>query len=361
MNIILYIPKETEKEECNHQLVAALKHYIGEDATVTNIASFKNTSPTLIHIFGCWNYAAGMMLFKAHKAGIPTIYSPLGGLQPWILKKHKGDKQIKQFAYQKRMTSLASAVHITNKLEYENLLKLNWNNRLQIIENKEVTNCISEEEMGSRMLVFYQKVLDSNTYSLIDKEKFCIIKNLLQAGIDKDFYRNNETKKDLVNRLQNLKNEEWRHIFLYASQELILDKIYDGLTRLQFHTPPFNFNQIERFPTSNHYSNKKITIDPNKLEESLCKAFHALHEELKHQTAPLSHLCDLYELLRFTSYNEDLFAELIDKSGLYKFTSRIIGVLQDCIGLTEGFMPILPIHDKETDKIKRDLTKIRYL
>jgi len=361
MNIILYIPKETEKEECYHQLVSALKHQIGEDATVTNIASFKNTLPNLIHVFGCWNYAAAMMLFKAHKAGIPTVYSPLGGLQPWALKKHKGDKEMKQLAYQKRMTSLASALHATNKLEYENLLKLNWNNRLQIIENKEITNDISEEEMGSKMQVFYQKVLDSNSYSLIDHDTFNIIGNLLQAGIDKDSYQNNDTKADLINRLQQLKKEDWRHIFLYASQELILDKLYEGLTRLQFHAPSINLDEIELFPIDNHYSNNKITIDPNNLESSLCKAFHTLHEELKHRTAPLSHLSDLYEFLRFTSYNEDLFAELTEKSGLYKFTSRVIGVLQDCIGLTEGFMPILPIHDKETDKIKKGLTKIRYL
>jgi hypothetical protein len=241
------------------------------------------------------------------------------------------------------------------------LLKLKWNTRLQMIENSAITNDISEEEMASKMLSLYQKVLDSNTYTLIDKETFRIIGNLLQAGVDKDSYRNKEVKTDLLNRLQQLKEEDWRNIFLYASEEQIIDKIKNALNRLQFHAPSINLETIKRFPTSDHYISEKITIDPNDLEHSLCKAFETLYKEMKHKTAPLSHLSDLYELLRFTSYDEDKFAELINKSGMQNFASRVIGVLEECIGLTEGFMPISPLYDKETDKIKRDITKIRKL
>ncbi|MCH4147185.1 MAG: hypothetical protein LKG25_04100 [Prevotella sp.] len=361
MNVILYIPTDVHKEDSHLQLVTALQQQLGDMIEVTHTASFKGAHPSLIHVFGCWNYAAAMMLFKANKAGIPTVYSPLGGLQPWILDKHKGDKEMKMLAYQKRMTSLASALHATNKLEYDNLVKLKWNKRLQMIENSAITNDISEEEMASKMLSLYQKVLDSNTYTLIDKETFRIIGNLLQAGVDKDSYRNKEVKADLLNRLQQLKEEDWRNIFLYASEEQIIDKIKNALNRLQFHAPSINLETIKRFPTSDHYISEKITIDPNDLEHSLCKAFETLYKEMKHKTAPLCHLSDLYELLRFTSYDEDKFAELINKSGMQNFASRVIAVLEECIGLTEGFMPISPLYDKETDKIKRDITKIRKL
>ena len=53
-------------------------------------------------------------------------------------------------------------------------------------------------------------------------------------------------------------------------------------------------------------------------------------------------LCDIFQALRFHDYDEDNFAELIQKKGISKFTARILYQMQEAFGLELGYMPILP-------------------
>ena len=53
-------------------------------------------------------------------------------------------------------------------------------------------------------------------------------------------------------------------------------------------------------------------------------------------------LCDIFQALRFHDYDEDNFAELIQKKGIAKFTARTLYQMQEAFGLELGYMPILP-------------------
>ena len=53
--------------------------------------------------------------------------------------------------------------------------------------------------------------------------------------------------------------------------------------------------------------------------------------------------------------NDDLLAEKLEDAGLTKSAARLIQVLNEELLLDEGFMPIDPLDDKQTDKLRNNL------
>lgn len=82
-----------------------------------------------------------------------------------------------------------------------------------------------------------------------------------------------------------------------------------------------------------------------------------LRYEMEHQSAPLLHLLDLYEVLRFEDVDEDRLVEILKIIAIEGFAAHIMGVTHRVLGLTEGFMPMSPKDDKETDLMVRSITK----
>lgn len=353
--------KTDYKEEVNRLLMDALLGAFGEDAELRHEASLKGTPPTLVHVFGCWNRTAAAMIFKARRRDIPTVYSPLGGLMPWKLKEQKYDRQLKMLSFQKRMTAEARAILAFSKLEAEQILKSKWNERVQQTGNPFVTNQISEDEMLREVHAFYQKVLDSNSSSLLDRNMLGIIGSLLQASLDKDAFLNEDHKARLLKATQNLKDEDWRNIFLYASDELIIDRLRQGIAYLKIPAPDIPLQEIDRFAPTHQYTGQSITMVGAEPEKELAKVFRMLYSEVDHDSMPLSHLADLYQILRFVNYDENEFENIIRKGRQEKFVARILGTMAEILNLTEGFMPIPPINDGETDKLIKNITKIRKL
>lgn len=361
MRLILYMSKTDYKDEINHQLIDALLKAYGEDAELRHEASLKGTPPTLVHVFGCWNRTAADMIFKAHRKDIPTVYSPLGGLMPWKLKEQKYGRQLKMLSFQRQMTTKAYALLAFSQLEAEQLLEIKWNEKVQFIENPFVTNQISEEGMLQKIRAFYQKVLDSNSSSLLDRNTLGIIGGLLQASLDKDAFLDENHKTGLLNAIRNLREEDWRTIFLYASDELIINRLRQGIAYLKIQAPDIPLHDTVRFDPNRQYTEQPITIEGAEPEKELAKVFKTLYGEVRHDSMPFSHLADLYQILRFVNYDENKFESIIRKDRQEKFVGRILGVMANILNLTEGFMPISPVNDKETDRLTGNITKIRRL
>ena len=359
MRLILYMSKTDYKDEINRRLMDSLLGAFREDAELRHETSLKGAPPTLVHVFGCWNRTAADMIFKAHRRDIPTVYSPLGGLMPWNLKDRKYARQLKMLSFQRQMTIEARALLAFGKLEAEQLLEMKWNNRTQFVENPFITNQISEEGMIQKIRAFYQKVLDSNSSSLLDRNTLGIIGGLLQASLDKDAFLDESHKTELLNAIRNLKEEDWRTILLYASDELIINRLLQGISYLKIQAPDIPLHDIDRFAPNRQYTEQPIAIEGVEPEKELAKVFKTLYNEVNHDSMPLSHLADLYKILRFTDYDENEFEGIIRKGRQEKFAARILGAMADILNLTEGFMPISPINDGETGRLIKNITKIR--
>ena len=44
---------------------------------------------------------------------------------------------------------------------------------------------------------------------------------------------------------------------------------------------------------------------------------------------------------------------------MQKFASRLLFVMKDILGLTEGFMPLEATDDKATDRLRKAITKLK--
>ena len=92
--------------------------------------------PDIIHINCCWMPGCAFTQKWAQQLGYKVVLTPHGMLEPWIIKRHHWTKKIPALLlYQKRAIIKADYLHATAKSEKENLLKLGYNNKIEIIAN----------------------------------------------------------------------------------------------------------------------------------------------------------------------------------------------------------------------------------
>lgn len=53
-------------------------------------------------------------------------------------------------------------------------------------------------------------------------------------------------------------------------------------------------------------------------------------------------VCQIFQCLRFSSYDEDNFSILAKKAGISKFTARLLQYISNTFYMEKGYMPILP-------------------
>ena len=70
----------------------------------------------------------------------------------------------------------------------------------------------------------------------------------------------------------------------------------------------------------------------------------------------LLHLIELTRELYRDTVNEDALVETIEEKGLTKFAGRLMQVLHEQTRLDEGYMPVDPVDDRSTKKIRESIT-----
>lgn len=359
MRIVVYISRADYADEVNRKVADTLLQALGEDAELRHAASLKGDRPRLVHVFGCWNRDAASMVSKAHRQRIPTLYSPLGGLMPWNIDNHKGEKEIKTLQYQRRMTATANALHAFSPLEERQLRRLAWNNNIEMIGNPFTTSQLTAAEMADRMTALYKKTLDTFPNLQLPAAALRIVGDILQAAIDKDSWHEEARKKSLERTLGELTDEDWHYIWLYSADELITPLMRKGIATLKLQVPSMQPAAVDRFPSSRKYNEATLTIDGDDAARALAKTLQDARKETARGAMPLSHLADIYRLLRYTDYDEDAFTDAIRKHHMQKFVARLLAVEYEVMHLTEGFMPITPIADKAARRLLHRITKIQ--
>lgn len=379
MKILFYVTPEADASPIYHEMVTQLAFSMRELADVDvsssqdaySVQSLKVND--LVHIFGCWNIAATRLLLKAYHDHVPTVYSPLGGLQPWVVKHRKTALALSS---QRSMTHKALAVHVCGKLEQETFRSLKWNNRVALIKNPILTSKISFPEMATQMFALYQKVIDSFSRLLLSDKACQAIGELLALGIDDTLLKDKHRIDNMRTLMAELSEADWRKISIYASDERIAESIKTGLTRLQLTAPICDVEDIERFMRDVHYTQgllqddkllsrnplvkSKLSdiLEPNEnKEKSVIVSLFNLKYEMEHHQAPLTHLADVYKVIRFSDADEDRLKEIARSMGILDFSQRLMTVMHDVLGLTEGFMPFKAKADKTAQVMTKEITK----
>jgi len=92
--------------------------------------------PDLVHVNCCWTPSCAVLQRWAQNLGFKMVLTPHGMLEPWIMARHYWTRKIPALLlYQKTAVKRAEYLHATAETEKENLLKLSYNNKIQVIAN----------------------------------------------------------------------------------------------------------------------------------------------------------------------------------------------------------------------------------
>lgn len=388
MRILLFIPQHTFSIDANRELVSMLNerfNSFGEKDDIHAVVSHTYSPQILqdiniVHIFGCWNHTAAKVMQKATKAGIPTVFSPLGGLEPWTMKGKTTTRDIQKNLYQRRMVKQASAIHIGGKFENEMFSRLRWNNKVAIIKNPALTSLVTPDDMVRQMLVLYRKVFDSNVYSLMSRNAINALSFILYAAICKDLSKMPQAQNAAIAEVEKIDDEDWRNICIYATDEHIVDYIAQGISKLSNKYSMIDVDSSNRFMPKQDYQDgdlraddilssnimlkskvEDIASDDQQTERGLCIMILNAKYEIAHNSLPLRHIVNLAERLINDDYDEDVLATMLDETNATTFMARLETVMTHIIHLSEGYMPIKPIDNKSAKELTEIITKLKYI
>jgi len=384
LKVLLFVPHHIDAVAINHDLVCGLAKSCPEGVDVRLFVSGERHQTLqleefdLIHFFGSWSHAASILALKAYSRGIPYIVTPLGGVQPWEISKHKHTILLRR---QRHLVEHAAAIHICGKLEHDNFVSLGWNKRIAIVKNPVLTSQITFGEASNQIGRLYRKVIDSNCQLSLKPEIQNIIGFLLQIGTDPYATSLNPAfqdgaKEKFVNKLTQLSTEDWRRLLIYSDQEHITDNVLHAFDALEIKCPTLDISKVDRFEPKSKYSEGKLNTDSllsknillkNKVKEVFdnngngeckqCLALLNLHYELNHHSLPLSHFIDLYSLTRFHDVDEDMVRDMVARLKINDFAERLTYAMSTFFGLPDGFWIFKPKKGKRTRKIIKEMTK----
>ena len=336
------------------RLTTAQKEY-ADVKTITQQGDFKKLladfQPDIVHIHTCWEYQAATHANWAAKKQCAVVFSPHWELdERAITTEQKSTKKVKTLLYQAKMVRGVDALLVSSEQERQDILKLGWTKRIDIVQDSVLNSSLSDDDMALQTISFYRKVLDTRYQCAMTAMEKDAIPSLLHVGL-----------------------EQWRRIFLYADDEGIREIVDNCISRLQLNAPTIDTAAIQRFPL---LSPKETTsVDTDKLignqpmtrqrlsdysneEDAIIKKIATIIANTRQierkKKLSLRLLADLYTVIKYNDYDEDRLADALRHLRLYRYSCRMIQLLAEKVLLKEGFMPVPPRDDRKTKGIKRN-------
>lgn len=308
----------------------------------------------LLHIHGCWQYAAYRIASKALKGGTRLVVTPHGQLEPWVMKqRYWKEKLPKRVLFQRSLIQQAYAVIVQGKMEEECMTKLSWNRRTVIIRNSLITNSINDNEMAQQMWQVYRKIMDSNTLELMTDNTKLTLRQLLKVGITGDERWLGESFVTITD------HNQWRMLYCHVHQEQVDELVRRGISSLRVDAPDFDIRQMPCFMPDGYEPAKTIEASIGMQfateNDRLMATFRHLRRLAMHNRLTLAHLAELDKELRNHDCAEDQLCDALRERHLFTFARRIMQLANDLTGLDEGHMPMPPLDDRQTRRLRRHI------
>ena len=349
---ILHVYPKTDEMVAQHvtQLMEGMQ-LSAEVQAVNNLADFKSVCksfrPDIVHCHGCWQYGIVNAGNFARRQGARIVLSPHGQLEPWVFEEKPLQEKIHKTAlWQKPFVEKAYTLIAFGKMEQQYLAQLKWNPRIEVIHNAVITNSTTRELMCSQTFSVYQKVLDSNVLEQMDEATRQLMATIIKAGILGDKRWTEPSMPSTV---------DWRRMLIYAEHQNIRNYVDYGINILGFSTLTLDTGHLPAyFPESYQrpQSIKKL-IGEYKGDETdyLVRMIRQIEKQ-----PLLLHLIELTRELYRDTVNDDLLQEALEEKGLTKYAARLMQVLHEQTLLDEGYMPVEPLDDRGTRKIRESIT-----
>lgn len=291
--------------------------------------------PDIVHVHGCWQYATVSQALRAHRQGARIVFTPHGGLEPWIISQRRlSEKLCKTLLWQRRMVEFSYVTIAQGKMEAEALQQLGWNPRIEVIRNAVITRSITPEAMAQYTQEVYRKVMDSNTIELMGDDSRLLLTLLLKAGITGD-------SRWITREQPVIDNTEWQRLFIYADHENVRAVVDKGARVLGLQHPYIETGKIKSYLPTDYAKPKVKATDAT-----------GIVAEMHRGPLTLRHFVELDRALRRDDVDDEWLCNALDESRLLSYFRRLLQVLTELTGIDEGFLPASPIDDKRTQTIR---------
>ena len=351
MNVLHIYPRSNELIQRHVQLLVEGLRQSANVQVADNKKSLyqqaRDFEADIIHVHGVNQMLQFKALRCAQKMNIRCVVTLHGQMQPFAFSAMNKTERINLLLVQREYVQNVYAVITLGKLETSNFTKYGFNPRIEEIHNSVYTNTITPAEMAAQTFAVYQKVMDSNTREKMDSHTLSALKVIIKASImgDKRWVENEPLDPRLIN---------WRHLLLYAEHENIVNYTDYGIRLLGLSAPLFDTQKVAAYFPKNYVRPKPIKeIVGDYQGDETDFLMRIIRQLLKAPT--LLGCIELTRELYRDNVNDDLLAEKLEDAGLTKSAARLIQVLNEELLLDEGFMPIDPLDDKQTDKLRNNL------
>ena len=351
MNVLHIYPRSNELIQRHVQLLVEGLRQSANVQVADNKKSLyqqaRDFEADIIHVHGVNQMLQFKALRCAQKMNIRCVVTLHGQMQPFAFSAMSKTERINLLLVQREYVQNVYAVITLGKLETSNFTKYGFNPRIEEIHNSVYTNTITPAEMAAQTFAVYQKVMDSNTREKMDSHTLSALKVIIKTSImgDKRWVENEPLDPRLIN---------WRHLLLYAEHENIVNYTDYGIRLLGLSAPLFDTQKVAAYFPKNYVRPKPIKeIVGDYQGDETDFLMRIIRQLLKAPT--LLGCIELTRELYRDNVNDDLLAEKLEDAGLTKSAARLIQVLNEELLLDEGFMPIDPLDDKQTDKLRNNL------
>lgn len=309
----------------------------------------------ILHLHGCWRNSSRTVVNVALRQGTRLVITPHGQLEPWVQQENRWKEKLpKRLLYQRNIVERSYAVIVQGAMEQECMQKLAWNPRTIVIRNAVITHSISPDSMARQTYEVYRKVMDSNPLELMSEEVLTTLGAIITAGItgDRRWVENSDG-------IQPLSSDEWRLLLCYAHQEQLSETLHRGIRVLGLTAPDIDPTQISYFVPKGYQQadsiQKTIGNEFPSENERLLSTFRYLRRLSSNGQLGMKHLIELDRELREHGCEEEALSDELKERHLWKHASRLMQLMADLTGLTEGFMPIPPTNDRIARRMEQEI------
>ena len=235
-------------------------------------------------------------------------------------------------------------------MEEKFLRKLKWNPRIEVIHNALITNSISCQEMCSQTFAVYQKVMDSNVLELMDEDTNNLLTIIIKAGILGDSRWTGITN-------DNISEVMWRRLLIYAEHQNVRNYVDYGINILDLRAPYIDTEKIDAYFPEGYKKPQTIKNVIGEFKGDETDYIMRMIRQIE-KNPLLLHLIELTRELYRDNINDDKIQEVLEEKKMSKYTGRLMQILKEQTLLDEGYMPLDPINDRGTEKIRREISEM---
>lgn len=299
----------------------------------------KKVNPDVVHIHGAWDWRAATMESVSRSKKAVTLVSPHRGLSAELLNiDFWSDKLPKLIAYQALMVRNCTAVIAVSDGECEDIKSLGLKKRIEVLPAVSRGN-ENIEQLGTALMIFYRKAVDS-VYSkeLTQKERDVVLAALCALIAD----------DDVETAIPDINNVSFRRIYFHAYDEDVMPQFIEGCRKMQLQVPPpMNVAEIPRYrnPKAKTLGSlADVALQPDirripadKVTERYAVALIYKARALTLTCLTLRQYMELYNLFRYTDFDEDMVVAELKRLRLLRFTGQLQIRLAKMFGLKKGY------------------------